>query len=160
MGTGVEKIGKPAETGTVGETNITVMNQPHLKFHHFGLAVRKPDEARRFTGLMGYQLGQPVFDPAQNAYLQLCTHASHPAVEIIWPGNTAGPIDRLAKRFASGIVYHLCYETDNLKTALAGLKSTGLYPMCISNSTPALLFGGRLVSFYNVAGIGLIEVLE
>lgn len=160
MGIGLEKLGSAAEIGTVWKTNKTVMNQPHLKFHHFGLAVRKPDEARKFAGLTGYQLGQAVFDPAQNVHLQLCTHTSHPAVEIIWPGDTTGPIDRLANRFSSGIVYHLCYETDNLKSALTGLESAALHPMCISNPTPALLFGGRLVSFYNVAGIGLIEILE
>jgi hypothetical protein len=32
--------------------------------------------------------------------------------------------------------------------------------MCISEPKPAPLFGGRPVSFYNVAGIGLIEILE
>jgi hypothetical protein len=32
--------------------------------------------------------------------------------------------------------------------------------MCISPATPALLFGGRPVSFDNLAGIGLIEIPE
>jgi len=136
------------------------MTNPHLKFHHFGLAVRRPDEARKFVATLGYQFGEPVFDPAQNVHLQLCTHAQHPAVEIIWPGDTSGPVDKLVQRHASGIIYHLCYETDNLAAALAGLTAAGLRPMCISPATPAPLFGGRPVSFYNVAGIGLVEILE
>jgi len=40
------------------------------------------------------------------------------------------------------------------------LELAGLHPKCISNPTPAPLFGGRPVSFYNVVGIGLVEILE
>jgi methylmalonyl-CoA/ethylmalonyl-CoA epimerase len=136
------------------------MTNPHLKFHHFGLAVRRPDEARKFVSQLGYKPGSFVFDPAQNVHLQLCTHATHPAVEIIWPGPTPGPVEKLTERHASGIIYHLCYETDNLPEALAGLEAAGLNVICISPPTPAPLFNGRAVSFYRVTGIGLIEILE
>jgi catechol 2,3-dioxygenase-like lactoylglutathione lyase family enzyme len=136
------------------------MPHPHLKFHHFGLAVRRPDEARRFVALLGYRMGDPVFDSAQNVRLQLCTHETHPAVEIIWPGDKSGPVDRLVQSHASGIIFHLCYETDNLAAAIEGLEAAGLLPICISQPTPAPLFGGRPVSFYNVVGIGLVEFLE
>ncbi len=131
----------------------------HLTFHHFGLAVRRPAEARKFVARLDYVMGESVFDPAQNVHLQLCTHTAHPAVEIIWPGDTAGPVDKFVQRHASGIIYHLCYETDNLTAALAGLEAAGLRPMCVSPATPALLFEGRMVSFYNVVGIGLVEIL-
>jgi methylmalonyl-CoA/ethylmalonyl-CoA epimerase len=136
------------------------MTNSHLKFHHFGLAVRRPDEARKFVSRLGYELGNFVFDPVQNVHLQLCTHATHPAVEIIWPGPTPGPVEKLTERHTSGIIYHLCYETDNLTAALAGLEATGLTAICISPPTPAPLFGSRPVSFYRVTGIGLIEILE
>ena len=122
--------------------------------------MRRPDEARKFVAALGYALGESVFDPAQNVHLQLGTHAAHPAVEIIWPGDTSGPIDKLTQRYANGIIYHLCYETDNLTAALAGLTAAGLRPMCISPAAPSPLFGGRPVSFYNVVGLGLVEILE
>jgi len=73
---------------------------------------------------------------------------------------TTGPVDKFVQRHPSGIIYHLCYETDNLSAALAGLEAAGLRPMCISPATPAPLFGGRPVSFYNVVGMGLVEILE
>jgi hypothetical protein len=136
------------------------MKHSHLTFHHFGLAVRRPDEARIFVSRLGYRVGDPVFDPAQNVHLQLCTHETHPAVEIIWPGTAGGPIDKLAQRHASGIVYHLCYETNNLDLAIAQFNEAKLRTVCISPPTPAPLFGGRPVSFYNIVGIGLIEILE
>src|SRR5579859_2077900 len=113
------------------------MQNPRLKFHHFGLAVRRPDEARIFVSALGYQLGEPVFDPAQNVHLQLCVHETHPAVEIIWPGNAGGPIDKLARRHTSGIIYHVCYETDDLDAALARFNEEKLRVVCISPPTPA-----------------------
>ncbi len=115
---------------------------PQLTFHHFGLAVRRPDEARKFVTRLGYTLGESVFDPAQNVHLQLYTHATQPAVEIIWPGDTTGPVDKLAQRHTSGIIYHLCYETDDLTAAITRLEEAGLRPICISKPTPAPLFGG------------------
>jgi methylmalonyl-CoA/ethylmalonyl-CoA epimerase len=136
------------------------MPDPHLHFHHFGLAVRRPDEARKYVSALGYNIGETVFDPSQNVHLALCTHVSAPAVEIIWPGSSEGPVDKMTQRHASGIIYHLCYETDDLTLALSGLKEAGLRPVCISPPTPAPLFGGHPVSFYNVLGIGLIEILE
>jgi len=136
------------------------MNEPHLRFHHFGLAVKRPESARKFVAALGYQRGEAIFDPAQNVFLELCVHDSHPAVEIIWPGSDAGPVDKLAQRHTSGIVYHLCYETDNLSAALAGLDAQGLNPVCVSRPTVSPLFNGRNVSFYNVIGVGLIEILE
>lgn len=136
------------------------MSNPHLKFHHLGLAVRRPDEARVFVSALGYRMGDTVFDPKQNVHLQLCAHETQPAVEIIWPSATKGPIEKLTERHAAGIIYHVCYETDNLAAALADLAGAGLRVVCISPPTPAPLFGGRPVSFYNVVGIGLIEILQ
>ena len=101
------------------------MNLSRLQFHHFGLAVRRPDEARTFVTSLGYRLGDYVFDPAQNVHLQMCHHADHPDVEIIWPGDTPGPVDRLVQRRPAGIVYHLCYVTDDLAATLAGCEAAG-----------------------------------
>jgi catechol 2,3-dioxygenase-like lactoylglutathione lyase family enzyme len=136
------------------------MNNPHLRFHHFGLAVRRPDEARRFFSALGCQLGGVFFDPSQNVRLQLCTHPAHPAVELIWPGDTKGPIEELTQRHAGGIIYHVCYETDNLAAALEHYAQARLRIICISPPAQAPLFAGRRVSFYNLVGVGLIEILE
>ena len=136
------------------------MHNTYLRFHHFGLAVRRPDEARAFLLSLGYRLGNAVCDPAQNVNLQLCTHATDPAVEIIWPNNEGGPIDKLIQRHTFGIVYHICYETENLAGALQKFDDAGLRVVCVSPPKSAPLFGGSPVSFYNLVGIGLIEILE
>jgi len=132
----------------------------HLAFHHLGLAVRRPREAMLFLTSFGYTLGETVFDPGQNVNLKMGTHATEPAVEIIWPGETPGPLEGMLQRHPAGLIYHVCYVTDNLPAALTGLEKAGLNVVCVAPPKPAPLFGGRPVSFYNVIGIGLIEILE
>ena len=136
------------------------MASPLLVFHHFGLAVKQPGTATTLLSTLGYRIGETVFDPIQNVHLALCFHDHQPAVEVIWPATDGGPIDSLVQRHSAGIVYHLCYETSDLTAALVQLKDAGLRAICISPPSPAPLFGGRKVSFYNIVGMGLVEILE
>ena len=131
----------------------------HLKFHHLGLAVARPDFAKQFVLAMGYDLIHTVYDSLQNVNLCMCVHATEPDIEIIWPGATQGPIHDLTTRHTTGIVYHVCYETADLTLALAKLAESGIKALCISPPKPAPLFHGRPVSFYNVRGVGLVEIL-
>jgi hypothetical protein len=133
---------------------------PRLTFHHLGLAVRCPDEAMAFLSITGYRIGETVFDPGQNVHLAMCIHETEPAVEIIWPGETESPVLGLTERHPAGVIYHICYTTDDLGSTLAGLEKGGLRVICVSPPRPAPLFGGRKVSFYTVRGIGLVEILE
>jgi methylmalonyl-CoA/ethylmalonyl-CoA epimerase len=136
------------------------MKNRHLKFHHLGLAARKRDRAVALASFMGYQIGESVYDPLQNVHLTMCVHETEPSIEIICPGETKGPIDSLIQRHNDGVIYHVCYETDNLQAALAELAKLEIRAICISTAKPAPLFGGRCVSFYNFPGIGLVEILE
>jgi hypothetical protein len=131
-----------------------------LTFHHFGLAVPRPAEAETFLAALGYEIGARIFDPEQNVNLALCRHPQMPAVEIICPGNGPGPIDQYVARHSGGIVYHLCFATADLTASLAAIDVAGLRCVCVSPPRPAVLFGGRRVSFYAVVGVGLIELLE
>jgi methylmalonyl-CoA/ethylmalonyl-CoA epimerase len=134
---------------------------PHLKFHHLGLAVPSPDDARAFLAALGYNFGEPVFDPLQKVNLQICTHATEPAVELIWPGETpGGPLDAILRRGKGAVIYHICYSTDNLAAALESFETAGIYIKCVSAPQPAVLFGGRPVSFYQAVGMGLVEIVE
>jgi hypothetical protein len=137
------------------------MHQLGLTFHHFGLAVRSPDAARRFLGALGYCDGDFIFDPEQNVNLMLCTHDSMPDVEVICPASAGkSPVDRLVARHANGIVYHLCYVASDLQASLAAMEQAGLNPFCIAPPKPAILFAGEQVSFYMIDGLGLVEILE
>ena len=136
------------------------MVELNLSFHHFGLAVRQPAHAITFLSSLGYEMDQPVYDPEQNVHLMMGSHLTHPAVEIIYPGNGFGPVDHLVQRHETGIIYHPCYETLDLARTLEEMARSGVRADCVVAPKPALLFGGRRVSFYRVKGMGLIEILE
>lgn len=131
---------------------------PDLTFHHFGLASARPQACTAFLVAMGYQVGETIYDPAQNVHLAMAVHSRQPAVEIVSPGPTPGPISALISANREGI-YHLCYECSDVDAAVALMKKNGLRVVCVSPAKPALLFGERCVSFFLIAGFGLIEVL-
>jgi Glyoxalase/Bleomycin resistance protein/Dioxygenase superfamily len=135
-------------------------NLSSLRFHHLGLAVETPEPAGSFLAQLGYTLGEPVFDPLQNVRLTLCEHPSMPAVEIICKGDGKGPLDRLLVKHPEGLVYHICFTTTNLERTLLAFSSSGLRAYCVSPPKPAVLFGGKAVSFYQIVGMGLIELLD
>lgn len=130
-----------------------------LRFHHFGLAVQGPEPAFLYLRTLGYREGRQVFDPLQRVNLAMRHHATMPDVEVIWPGDEPSPIDRLIKRMGS-LIYHTCYECSQPDLAIAALEAVGLEVVPVSPPTPAVLFGGREVSFYSISGIGIVELLR
>lgn len=135
------------------------MNQFGLTFHHMGLALKKEDEALKFLEGLGYDTGTKTYDPEQKVHLRLCTATDKPAVELITKAEEGGPLENILKKY-NELIYHTCYETENLEKSLESLESAGLRILPVSPPTPAILFSGRKVSFYNVVGFGLIEILE
>lgn len=130
-----------------------------LKFHHFGLAVRRPQKAFAFLDSLGYRASKPVYDPLQCVNLAMRYHATMPAVEVIWPGDGSSPIDKLIEGHRS-LVYHLCYTTEDADQALADLQAAGHQIVEVAPPKPAILFGNIPVSFHNVLGFGLIEIIH
>ena len=135
------------------------MNRYGLEFHHLGLAVRNPDTATTFLRDLGYRIGDEVYDPKQNVNLSLCASDAFPDVEIIWPGDDKGPLDgMLSKR--DGLVYHVCYATDDIDAATTAMNAAGHRVFTLAPPTPAILFDGLHVSFYEVVGFGTIEIID
>ncbi|NCO02891.1 MAG: VOC family protein [Alphaproteobacteria bacterium] len=135
------------------------MNEFGLTFHHMGLALKKEEEALKFLTGLGYDEGMRFYDPEQKVNLRLCTAAKKPAVELITKGEEEGPLDNILKKY-NELIYHTCYETDDLEKSLAAIEARELRVIPVSSPKPAILFGGRHVSFYTIMGFGLIEILE
>jgi hypothetical protein len=95
-----------------------------------------------------------VFDAEQSVNLIMCAHDSMPAVEIIYPGSRPGPVDKLVNCFSSGIVYHACYITYSVEASVAAIRQAGLRVIPVSNAKSVVLFGGKLVSFHVISGVG------
>lgn len=131
-----------------------------LKFHHFGLAARDPDQAAKFVQLLGYNCGAPVFDPLQNVFLRWCEKQGEPSVEIVSPAGSDGPLVNILAAQTSSF-YHLCYETTlNSRSIIKFMRESGLRVITVASPKPAVIFQGRNVSFHLVHGFGLIELLE
>lgn len=131
-----------------------------LNFHHMGLAVKKSEAALIYTGGLGYTASEEIYDPEQDAHLILCTQDNWPSIEIVTPGKQGGgPLGPIFKRY-NELIYHTCYETNDLEKTLQAWEEQNLRILPVSKPKPAILFGGRKVSFYTVMGFGLVEVLE
>ncbi|HUN51672.1 MAG TPA: VOC family protein [Candidatus Sulfotelmatobacter sp.] len=130
-----------------------------LRFHHFGLAVREPASAFRYLAVLGYREGAAAFDPLQRVNVAMRHHADMPDVEVIWPGAGPSPIDNMLRRDGA-LIYHLCYVAADAERALAGLAAAGLDVLTIGVAQPAVLFGGRQVSFHSIDQVCLIELIH
>jgi methylmalonyl-CoA/ethylmalonyl-CoA epimerase len=136
-------------------------NKWGLKFHHLGLAAHDPQPAAHFLTGLGYRIGPMMMDPLQNVQLRMCTHATMPDVEIISPAKGKGPLDKFLASHKDGLVYHICYASSNLAASLEAIESNeNVRLFNISPPKEAVLFGGKCVSFYLVAGVGLIEIID
>ena len=82
-----------------------------------------------------------------------------PAVEVIFPTDTPGPLATVLKQ-ESEKIYHICYESRDVEASLAAMRKRGHRVICLSSPRPAALFEGRKVSFYQVKEFGMVEVLE
>ena len=137
------------------------MTASGLRFHHLGLAVRRPRDATNFLRGLGYDVPEPVYDPEQRVSLILCRgHGGMPDVEIIYPQDSKSPADGWIKLHPEGLVYHMCYVTDDLAATLAWMAENDIRAVCVNPPTPAVLFGGCPVAFYNIVGMGLCEIIE
>jgi hypothetical protein len=94
----------------------------------------------------------------QKVNLAMRHHDRMPDVEVIWPGSEVSPIDRMLKH-SDSMIYHLCYTSKNVEASLAALESAGLEVLPLGIAQPALLFDGIEVSFYNITGVGIIEII-
>lgn len=130
-------------------------------FHHFGLAARDPARAEAFLRSLGYHCSAPLVDELQGVELRWCTKEGAPPVEVVSSGPEGeGPLTRILMEQGTSF-YHLCFEIPaGLDDALARLAATGIRSVTVRGRLPAVLFGGRLVSFHMVQGFGLVEFIE
>jgi methylmalonyl-CoA/ethylmalonyl-CoA epimerase len=131
-----------------------------MRLHHFGLAARDPDRAESFLAAQGFSCKQKVYDPLQDVFLRWCERSESTPVEIVTPPQNDGPLARLLSQQGSSF-YHLCYEVDwPLDEAVVKIREAGMRIITVRASMPAVLFGGRSVSFHMIQGFGLVELLE
>jgi hypothetical protein len=53
----------------------------------------------------------------------------------------------------------LCYTSNDVEASLSALEAAGHEVLPLGMAQPALLFGDLEVSFYNITGVGIIEII-
>jgi catechol 2,3-dioxygenase-like lactoylglutathione lyase family enzyme len=134
------------------------MTEPLIAFHHIGVAVRDFAPSRDFYALQGYDFLAPVTDPVQEVELLFGTKSGAPSIELVKPLHGRSPVINYLKE-QTECIYHVCFEVSDREAALQYVYGKRRY-LCASPRKPAVLFGGRHVSFYYSRGIGLVEFLE
>lgn len=124
-----------------------------MKIHHIGIACQDIQETisefERFHTII--RRSEIVYDENQNASLCMVSTGAGVDIEFI-----AG--ERVARMVKKGIgYYHLCYEVDDLNATIEDYVSRGA--MMISEPKPAVLFGGKRVTFLHLP-YGLVELVE
>lgn len=131
-----------------------------LRFHHFGLAAKDPRRAVSFLESLGYRCSEAVVDPLQHVVLHWCEQDAVPPVEVVSPAQSNGPLASVLAEHDTSF-YHLCYEAESAQAdPIELLRATGVRFVTVVPPTPAVLFGGRFVSFHQVHGFGLVELLQ
>jgi methylmalonyl-CoA/ethylmalonyl-CoA epimerase len=125
-----------------------------IVFHHVGIACKNIEPVRR-QFLKHHEdaklVSDVVFDPEQNAHLQLVQLSNGVHFEFI-----SGPV---VSRFVEHKIelYHTCFEADDFDEEIKRLLKTGAIPL--GPPKPAILFGGRRVIFMKTT-YGIVEYLE
>jgi methylmalonyl-CoA/ethylmalonyl-CoA epimerase len=130
-----------------------------LKFHHIGIAVKNFEKSLSYYQRLGYKrLNQDIVrDNLHKVDLILLQHDSHPDIELVSPFDNNSPIGKYLKN-SDVAMYHLCYEVDDFDYVVNSLKKE-FRVFSVVKPKPAILFNNRLVAFYYLHGIGLIELL-
>ena len=132
-----------------------------LVFHHVGLLTGQPEVACARLQMLGYDCGEPVYDPLQDVVLCMCDGpAGAPRMELVTPRPSNLSLSRLLRR-KDDYGYHVCYSSPSISEGLAALGDDTLGRIVeVMAPKPAILFGGARVAFFSVPGLGLVELLE
>ena len=106
-----------------------------FEFHHFGVAVRKLEEAISIFGnLFGYKLTSgPFDDPIQNVSVCFLSRGDRdPVLELVAPLGPNSPIDRTLKK--GGGIYHICYQVTDIRGAIEHLYRARIFSLERSGS--------------------------
>lgn len=126
-----------------------------------GLLTNQQQLAIQRLEVLGYEPGDPIYDPEQDVTLCMCrSRNGAPLIELVTPAQTNEPLSRLLKR-KDDYIYHICFTTPTIGQGVDALQGEAQDRVIeVMPPKPAILFNNAKVAFYAVPGLGLIELLE
>jgi len=96
---------------------------PIIGVHHVAVAVKDIEAAtREYVDVFGYQKeSSVVLESNQKVHVQFLTKGET-RVELLQPSAVDSPIANFMRR--GGILYHFCYETNDLPKAIEHIRKT------------------------------------
>ncbi len=124
-----------------------------MEFHHIGIACENIEETLKFIEAVNkiHYLSEIVYDEKQDVYLCMVTIENNLKLELISGGKVEGFVKKKI------ILYHICYEVDDIKGAIDSLLKNGA--TIISEPREAILFDNKKVAFL-ITPLGIVELLE
>lgn len=121
--------------------------------HHIGIACkdisRELEKIKKLHTVIDFS--DIVYDELQDANLCMITIDGGFKIELV----SGKPVEKIIQKGTTN--YHICYECNDIEIEIRDLVSKGA--LLVSNTKPAILFGGKLVAFLLVS-YGLIELVQ
>ena len=131
--------------------------EPHLTFHHIGIACKSIEKSQAFYVAMGYVPSPVVEDPLQHVRVCFLDKEGSPRLELLEPLDEQSPVARTLATV--GVTpYHLCYEVQDIEAAVTALRSQRF--LLVNGPVPACAMGDRRVAFLFQKNTGLVELVE
>lgn len=128
-----------------------------LIFHHIGIACFEIEKTIDFYLQMGFIASSITEDPIQDIRICFLEKEGMPKIELLEPIDEKSPTNRILQ--TQGVTpYHICYETEELQSAVKCLRQQGFVK--ISKIVPACAINNRKVVFLFKKDVGVIELLE
>jgi methylmalonyl-CoA/ethylmalonyl-CoA epimerase len=130
-----------------------------MRLHHIAYVCENVEQkAEEFCRLLGYKIeSSPVIDENQNVRILFLVHKDGSRLELLEPAGPKSPVRKFLEK--GGGLYHLCFEVEDLETALRQITSNN-QAYLVKSPAPAPAIEGKRVAFVVTAGNDLIEFVE
>jgi methylmalonyl-CoA/ethylmalonyl-CoA epimerase len=128
-----------------------------MPVHHIGYAVRDIKESLKVFLDLGYAIETDiVHDNVRQVDIMFLIN-NNIRIELISPLSEESPVSNILDKNGP-LPYHICYQTENIKTAILSLRKKGFMVIEKPQKSPAI--NNQLVCFLYHKNVGLIELVE
>lgn len=128
-----------------------------IKFDHIGYAVKDIIETAAMYKESGYSLSDVFEERVQNAKIAFLTREGFPTIELVAPLEGKSPVDSFLDKI--GVMpYHMCYEVDDIDSAVEDLYEEGFVPLFMPVESVAM--NNRKICYLFNSKTGYIEIVN
>lgn len=127
------------------------------QIHHIGYLVKNIDKSKSVFLALGYQVEQDmIYDEYRGVDICFMVNNGY-RIELVSPKGHSSAVSELRKKMGN-TPYHICYEVEDLNTAIKDLSKQHFVIWQEPHSAPAI--DGKRVAFLVNGKIGIVELVE